>query len=247
MAAPSSHRLSRRRYSWRYMKNIRASTRLAVFWLGVDREIEDMVKPCHQYLAFLPGNCKKPLLRPPLPTRPWEKLGIDLCNLNGHEYLIITDYFSSSTEVRALKTNSKASLIIREVKDAFSCFGNPIEAVTDGGPQFKSNGKAKAAVKNVKKLLKKCGSMNDKFWKGTQAIRYTLLSCGKSPSQLYLAEHCVTLTGWSYNLICLSSSLENSTWKHIYMYRICVSNIIMWKKKVSRQESFRKRFRTYIT
>ena len=163
MAAPSSHRLSRRRYSWRYMKNIRASTRLAVFWLGVDREIEDMVKRCHQYLAFLPGNCNKPLLRPPLPTRPWEKLGIDLCNLNGRKYLIITDYFSFSTEVRALKTNSKASLIIREVKDAFSCFGNPIEAVSDGGPQFKSNGEAKAAVKNVKKLLKKCGSMNDKF------------------------------------------------------------------------------------
>ena len=83
--------------------------------------------------------------------------------LNGHKYLIITDYFSFSTEVRALKTNSKASLIIREVKDAFSCFGNPIEAVSDGGPQFKSNGEAKAAVKNVKKLLKKCGSMNDKF------------------------------------------------------------------------------------
>lgn len=247
MAAPSSHRLSRRRYYWRYMKNIRASTRLAVFWLGVDREIEDMVKRCHQCLAFLPGNCKKPLLRPPLPTRPWEKLGIDLCNLNGHEYLIITDYFLFSTEVRALKTNSKASLIIREVKDAFSCFGNPVDAVSDGGSQFKSNGKAKAAVKNVKELLKKCGSMNDKFWKGTQAIRYTLLSCAKSPSQLYLAEHCVALTGRSHNLICLSSSLENSIWKHIYMYRICVSNIIMWKKKVSRQESFRKRFRTYKT
>ena len=217
MAAPSSHRLSRRRYSWRYMKNIRASTRLAVFWLGVDRKIEDMVKRCHQYLAFLPGNCNKPLLRPPLPTRPWEKLGIDLCNLNGHKYLIITDYFSFSTEVRALKTNSKASLIIREVKDAFSCFGNPIEAVSDGGPQFKSNGKAKAAVKNVKKEM----------W----IYEWQVLSCGKSPSQLYLAEHCVTLTGWSHNLICLSSSLENSTWKYIYMYRICVSNIIMWKKR----------------
>lgn len=81
------------------------------------------------------------------------------------------------------------------MKDAFSCFGNPVDAVSDGGSQFKSNGKAKAAVKNVKKLLKKCGSMNDKFWKGTRAIRYTLLSWAKSPSQLYLAEHCVALTG----------------------------------------------------
>ena len=48
-----------------------------------------------------------------------------------------------------------------------------------------SNGKAEAAVKNVKKLLKKSGSMNqDDFWKGMLAIRNTPLSCGKSPAQL---------------------------------------------------------------
>ena len=84
-----------------------------------------------------------------------------------------------------------------------------MEVVSDGGSQFacktfedfseewgfkhtvsspahaQSNGKAEAAVKNVKKLLKKCGSMNqDDFWKGMLAIRNTPLSCGKSPAQL---------------------------------------------------------------
>ena len=43
-----------------------------------------------------------------------------------------------------------------------------------------------AAVKNVKKLLKKFGSINDEFWKGMLAIRNTPLSCGKSPAQLLL-------------------------------------------------------------
>ena len=48
-----------------------------------------------------------------------------------------------------------------------------------------SNGKAEAAVKNIKKLLKKCGSMmQDYFWKGMLAIRKTPLSCRKSPAQL---------------------------------------------------------------
>ena len=49
-----------------------------------------------------------------------------------------------------------------------------------------SNGKAEAAVKNVKQLLKSCGAMNDQFWKGLLAIRNTPLLCGKSPAKLLL-------------------------------------------------------------
>ena len=48
------------------------------------------------------------------------------------------------------------------------------------------NGKAEAAVKNAKKLLKKCGAPNNEFWKGMLAIRNTLPSSGKSPAQLLL-------------------------------------------------------------
>ena len=58
----------------------------------------------------------------------------DLGSLNRHKYLISTDYF----EVLPLKKNTKAPpppLIIRELKDTFSRFGNP-KGVSDGGPQF---------------------------------------------------------------------------------------------------------------
>ena len=169
-----------------------------------------MIKRCHQCLSLLPANCKEPLLQPPLPTRPWGKLGLDLCTLNGTEYLIITDYFSFFTEVRDLRKNTKAPIVIKELKEVFSRFVSPVEVVSDGGPQFsckafqdyakewgfqhtlsspthaQSNGKAEAAVKNVKKLLKKCGAINDEFWKGMLAIRNTPLSSGKSPAQLLL-------------------------------------------------------------
>lgn len=55
-----------------------------------------------------------------------------------HKYLIRTDYFSFFPEVLELKKNTKAPpppLIIRELKDAFSRFGNP-KGISDGGPQF---------------------------------------------------------------------------------------------------------------
>ena len=152
-----------------------------------------MVKRCHQCLTNLPVNSKEPLEHPPIPTRPWEKLGVDIFSLGGNEYLITTDYFSFFTEVHDLKKNSTAPLVIKELKKTFSRFGTPVEVVSDGGSQFtskafdfsqewgfkhtvsspthaQSNSKAEAAVKNVKKLLKKCGSINqDNF----------PLSCGK--------------------------------------------------------------------
>ena len=182
----------------------------SIYWPGIVREIEEaVVKRCHQCLTNLPVNSKEPLEQPPIPTRPWEKLSVDLFSLDGNECLITTDYFSFFTEVNDLKKNSTTPLVIKEIQKTFACFGTPVEVVSDGGSQFKcrafedfsqewgfkhtvlspthaqSNGKAEAPVKNVKRQLKKCGSMNkDDFWKGMLAIRNTPLSCGKSPVQL---------------------------------------------------------------
>ena len=121
-------------------------------------------------------------------------------------YLIVTDYFSSFTEVYDLGKDATAPTLIKELTQLFSRFGQPLEAISDGGSQFTckafaafvenlnfihtassptyaySNGLAEAAVKNVKKLLKKCGSMNDRFWKGLLAIRNTPLLSVKSPA-----------------------------------------------------------------
>ena len=188
----------------------RRRARDCVYWPGINRQIEDMVKRCSQCLTLLPVNPKEPLQQPPLPTRPWDKLGADLYSLNGNEYLIVTDYLPFFTEIHDLRKEATASLLIKELKKMFSRFGKPVEFVSDGGSQFtckafetfakewgfthtlsspthaQSNGKAEAAVKNVKKLLKKCGSMNDEFWKGMLAIRNTPLLCGKSPAELML-------------------------------------------------------------
>ena len=173
-----------------------------------------MIKRCHQCLSLLPPNCKEPLRQPPLPTRPWDKLGLDLCTLNGKEYLIITNYFSFFTEVRDLRKNTKAPIVIKELKEVFSRFGSPVEVVLDSGPQFsskafqdfakewgfqhtlsspthaESNGKAEAAVKscsrNVEPLM-----MNSRKECWQSVIHHflakrALLSC-------YLGDPCVIL------------------------------------------------------
>jgi hypothetical protein len=176
----------------------------------MNHDIEEMVKRCSECRTLLPANPKEPLKQPPLPTLSWDKLGVDLYSLNDREYLIVTDYFSSFTEVYDFGKDATAPALIKELAQLFSRFGQPVEVVSDGSLQFtckafatfveswdfihsvssptnaQSNGKAEAAVKNVKKLLKKCGSMNDQICKGLLAIRNFPLLCGKSPAELLL-------------------------------------------------------------
>ena len=110
--------------------------RNSIYWPGIDREIEDVVKRCHQCLAHLSVNSMEPPKQSPIPTRPWEKLGVELFSLDGNDYLIITDYFLFFTEVHDLEKNARAPLEIKEIEKTISQFGTQEESVTDGGSQF---------------------------------------------------------------------------------------------------------------
>ncbi|KAJ7384834.1 hypothetical protein OS493_019511, partial [Desmophyllum pertusum] len=52
--------------------------------------------------------------KPPIATRPWEKVGMEIYSIHGSDYLITTDYFSSFTEEYDLKKDTKAPLLILE-------------------------------------------------------------------------------------------------------------------------------------
>ena len=107
------------------------------------------------------------------------KAGIDLFELDGWQYLVTVDYFSSFIEVNYL-TSTTAKDIIIKFQVHFARYGIPSEIVSDQGPQFtstqfhsmvnkwgivhtmsspghhQSNGKAEAAVKTVKHMMYKC-------------------------------------------------------------------------------------------
>ena len=56
------------------------------------KAIESYVKNCPQCLkSYTPP--KEPLLRSPLPNRPWQKVAADLFELNKSHYLLVIDYF----------------------------------------------------------------------------------------------------------------------------------------------------------
>ena len=48
----------------------RRRARDSIYWPSIDREIEEVVKRCHQCLTNLSVNSKEPLQQPTIPTRP---------------------------------------------------------------------------------------------------------------------------------------------------------------------------------
>ena len=67
-----------------------------------------------------------------VPTRPWEKIAVDLFQLNGRDYMVTTDYYSSFFEVDSLTTKTAVE-VIRKLKVHLTRHGIPDQVVSDNG------------------------------------------------------------------------------------------------------------------
>lgn len=141
------------------------------------------------------------------PTRPWEKVGVDIFTFRNKDYLITADYLSGYFEVDRLPSK-RATDVIHCVKSHFARHGLPMEVCSDNNPfnsaefrifaqkyDFKhttssphyarSNGKIENAVKTAKRLMEKAvEDREDPFlallaWRNTSSEQL-----GPSPAQI---------------------------------------------------------------
>lgn len=183
----------------------RARARESVWWPGLSDMIEQIVRKCPVCIKERKER-HEPLLPMDFPTRPWQRVGMDLFKYNGKWFLLMTDYYSRYPEVFTLP-NLTSETVINFCKAAFSRHGVPDEVISDNGPQFcpvdsspfrkfakeygfqhrtssprypQSNGFVENGVKIVKNLLKK----NTDWYKAVLEYRATPLSNGFSPAEL---------------------------------------------------------------
>ena len=150
-----------------------------VYWPGITAELKQIIGACECCRKFDPKQAREPMKTRDLPSLPWEIVASDLFQYAGKHYMITTDYYSDFFEIDQLK-DSTANEIITKLRSHFARHGIPRRFISDGGPQFdcrefqifskdwrfdhhittpyhsQSNGKAESAVKEAKKLLKKC-------------------------------------------------------------------------------------------
>ncbi|XP_064091616.1 uncharacterized protein K02A2.6-like [Macrobrachium nipponense] len=112
--------------------------RTYVWWPGVDRDIENLVKKCMN--CALQQNNPKPTRMHPweLPRYPWQRVHVDFAGpFLGYSYLILVDAYSKWPEVIPMQTTSSVATI-KSLMQIFATHGLPERIVTDNGPQFTS-------------------------------------------------------------------------------------------------------------
>ncbi|UYV62250.1 K02A2.6-like [Cordylochernes scorpioides] len=178
-----------------------------IFWPGMNAKIGQEIENCSICLSNSQNQVREPMKSHKIPNYPWERISLDIFEIFKQNYLIIVDHYSDFFEVECLE-NTTSEYIIECCKRQFSRYGIPQIIVSDNGRQFTStefqkfskewqfqhstssplhsqgNGKAEAAVKIAKNLLKKSKQENSDFWQNLLNWRNTpTIDIDSSPVQ----------------------------------------------------------------
>ncbi|UYV74273.1 hypothetical protein LAZ67_11002773 [Cordylochernes scorpioides] len=183
----------------------RLRARETVWWPGISEESAETVRKCSVCIQEAVSK-HEPLIPTNIPTRPWQKIGMDLFKFENKWCLVVIDFYSRFPEMIQLDRLT-ANVVVRSCKSIFARHGIPETVVSDNGTQFgaarefanfarqygfthvtssprfqQSNGMAEAGVKIAKLILKK----NQDPSLGLLEYRSTPLENGYSPAEFLM-------------------------------------------------------------
>ncbi|CAB3985329.1 Hypothetical predicted protein [Paramuricea clavata] len=82
------------------IEKCKARARAILFWPGMSKDIYKKVSKCATCATYRRRNQKEPMIAHQIPERPWKKLGTDLCECKGKNYLVVIDYHWPSGSYR---------------------------------------------------------------------------------------------------------------------------------------------------
>ena len=97
--------------------------------------IRQMIRHCETCMEFRPQQRKEPLQPTELPQGLWDKVAIELFELENVQYLLSVDYYSRFPDIRTL-FSTRAEHSHFSFERYFSCHGIPCVVISDNGPQF---------------------------------------------------------------------------------------------------------------
>ena len=65
--------------------------RETLYWPGMYKKVEDYIAKCGTCNSYQTEQAKEPMINYHIPTRPWEKVGMDVFELNNRDFLITVD------------------------------------------------------------------------------------------------------------------------------------------------------------
>ena len=121
------------------MVKMKMLARSYVWWPGLDKAIEQLVKSCKscQEVQKVPESA--PLHPWIWPSKPWVRLHLDFAGpFLGKSFLMVVDAYSKWPEIVEMSTTTAAQTIT-VLRQIFMTHGIPEQLVSDNGPQFTSS------------------------------------------------------------------------------------------------------------
>lgn len=187
--------------------------RNVIYWPGMSQEIKQVADTCEACQQSKPKNQKETLKQHEEGTTPWNKIGIDLFEIDKRIYMVTIDYYSNFIEIEYMSSTTTSS-VVTVLKKQFARFGIPTTIISDGGPQLSSqefdkfvkdwgirhsfsspahqqaNGKAEAAVKIMKNLMRKSlQEGNDPYMALLEQRNTPRQDTDLSPAQMMFGHH----------------------------------------------------------
>ena len=97
------------------LNKCRERAKVSVWWPGLSRDLENLVKTCEFCNINHATQRNEPLKPTALPSRPWQRVGADLCEQAGKQYLVVMDYYSRYIEIVHLESVT-SDYVIGKVK-----------------------------------------------------------------------------------------------------------------------------------
>ena len=118
---------------------MRRRARSCVFWNGINRDIDVVVRKCATCQEVQRAQPREPLMPHVTPSRAWQIVGTDLFVKNRETYLLVSDYYSKFPFVYVIPSPVTSTAVIGKMKSLFAEQGVPQRVISDNGGQFSSD------------------------------------------------------------------------------------------------------------
>ena len=192
------------------VEKCRARARMAIFWPGINKDIEKTVENCNICQKYRNANPKEPLISSAVPKLPWQIIASDLFVFEGRDYVLVVDYYSNFPEIECLP-DTRSETVIMKIKAILARHGRCQRFISDNGPQYsstefakfakdwgfehitssphypQSNGLAERTVQTIKNLMKKSKEERKDPYLALLELRTTPVHGLASPAELLMS------------------------------------------------------------
>ena len=101
---------------------MKLGTQTSMYWLGINKEADNHIMHCEPCQDLHRSQQTEPAILKEIPSRTWQKLGVDVFLQDSKWYVIVADYYSKYPWVHQLPATASKD-VISVLKSCFSEFG----------------------------------------------------------------------------------------------------------------------------